>query len=88
MEEEIVSLEDYRTRYAQYRADPDLQAAHRMFPFITVWDDHESANNAWRDGASAHQEPEEGTWVDRRAVAERVYSEWMPIRASMGTVAS
>lgn len=81
---EIQSLEDYRGRYAQYRSDPDLQEAHRQHPFITVWDDHESANNAWRDGASAHNEATEGSWAARRARAERVYSEWMPIRDQDG----
>ena len=45
---EILTLEDYRRRYAFYRRDPALQAAHRVHPFIAVWDDHESANNAWR----------------------------------------
>ncbi len=79
---EIVEIEDYRARYAQYRSDPDLQEAHRQHPFINVWDDHESTNNSWRDGASNHTEgPEgEGSWVERKARAQRVYSEWMPIR--------
>lgn len=81
---EIQSLDDYRTRYAQYRSDPDLQEAHRQHPFVAVWDDHESANNAWRDGASAHNEATEGSWAERRARAERVYSEWMPIRDQDG----
>ncbi len=81
---EIVTLEDYRGRYAQYRSDPDLQEAHRQHPFISVWDDHESANNSWRDGASGHNEETDGDWVERRARAERVYSEWMPIRDQEG----
>lgn len=76
---EIVEIDDYRARYAQYRTDPDLQEAHRQHPFITVWDDHESTNNAWRDGADNH-DPSEGDWFERKAVAQRVYSEWMPIR--------
>lgn len=76
---EIVTLADYRQRYAQYRADPDLQEAHRQHPFITVWDDHESTNNSWSDGADNHQ-ASEGDWFERKAVAQRAYSEWMPIR--------
>jgi len=80
---EIVTLDDYRRRYAHYRADPDLQAAHQQHPFITVWDDHESANDSWRGGAENHQ-PSEGDWALRRAIAERVYAEWMPIRALDG----
>lgn len=80
---EIVSLADYRERYAQYRSDPDLQAAHRAHPWICVWDDHESANNSWRDGAQNHQ-PEEGAWADRKAAAVRAYHEWLPIRERPG----
>ncbi len=76
---EIVSLDDYRERYEQYRSDPDLQEAHRQHPFISVWDDHESTNNSWRDGADNH-DPSEGEWSERKAVAQQVYSEWMPIR--------
>ncbi len=76
---EIVTLSDYRTRYAQYRSDPDLQEAHRQHPFITVWDDHETTDNSWRGGANNH-DPSEGDWFERKATAQRVYSEWMPIR--------
>lgn len=76
---EMVRLEDYRARYSQYRLDPDLRAAHQQHPFIAVWDDHESTNNSWRDGAENH-DPGEGAWVDRKAISARVYDEWMPIR--------
>jgi alkaline phosphatase D len=78
---EIVTIEDYRTRYGQYRRDPDLQAVHQQHPFFVVWDDHESTNNSWRDGAENHQ-ASEGDWAARRAAAEQAYSEWMPIRDS------
>ncbi|MFW5877283.1 MAG: alkaline phosphatase D family protein [Myxococcota bacterium] len=77
---EIVTLDDYRRRYAHYRTDTDLQAAHQMHPFIVVWDDHETANNAWRDGAQNHQPDTEGAWEDRKTAAARAHSEWMPIR--------
>jgi len=78
---EIVSLEDYRTRHAQYKTDPDLQDAHRRHPWITVWDDHEITNNAWRDGAQNHNPGEgEGDWNVRRDGAVQAYYEWMPIR--------
>lgn len=76
---EMVTLDDYRTRYAQYRLDPDLRAAHQQHPFITVWDDHESTNNSWYGGADNH-DPGEGEWFERKAIAARVYDEWMPIR--------
>jgi alkaline phosphatase D len=83
-DKEIVTLADYRARYGQYREDPDLQAAHRQHPFIAVWDDHEFANNAWRDGAQNH-DPHEGAWADRKAAAMRAWREWMPVRESPNT---
>ncbi len=77
---EIVTLDDYRRRFAQYRADPDLQAAHAHAPFITIWDDHETANNSWTGGADNHQEDAEGAWLARRDAALRAYFEWLPMR--------
>jgi len=78
---EVVSLSDYRIRHAQYKSDADLQEAHRQHPWICVWDDHESANNSWRDGAENHNpELDEGEWQARRAVAIQAYHEWLPIR--------
>lgn len=81
---EIISLEDYRLRYAQYRSDPDLQEAHRQHPFIAIWDDHETTNNSWKDGAANHTEGEEGEWAVREGQAVRAYFEWMPIRDNAG----
>ncbi len=77
---DIVSLEDYRARYAQYRSDVNLQAAHAAMPWITVWDDHEFANNAWVDGAENHNPSTQGSWTARKGAAARAYHEWMPIR--------
>jgi len=76
---EILSLADYRTRYSLYRLDPDLRAAHQQHPFIAVWDDHESANDSYADGAENHQD-DEGDWEVRKAISKQVYYEWMPIR--------
>ncbi|PSJ39014.1 alkaline phosphatase D family protein [Allosphingosinicella deserti] len=76
---EMVALADYRLRYAAYRADPDLQRLHQRFPMIAQWDDHEFTNDAWKDGAENHQPESEGDWAARKAAAERVYREWMPI---------
>ncbi len=76
---ELITLSDYRRRHAQYRSDPDLQALAAAVPMIAVWDDHESANNAWRDGAENHQSGE-GDWAVRKATAIRVWHEWMPTR--------
>lgn len=77
---EIVSLEDYRLRHAQYKSDPDLQAAHARAAFICVWDDHEITNDAWTAGAQNHQSDTEGDYATRKAAALRAYFEWMPIR--------
>lgn len=77
---EIISLEDYRTRHAQYKRDPDLQELHRQHPFITIWDDHESTDNSRRDSANNHQPETEGDWQQRKGWAQQAYDEWMPIR--------
>jgi alkaline phosphatase D len=76
---EIVSLDDYRTRYGLYRSDPDLQAAHAAHPFICVWDDHEIANNTWKGGAENHNDGE-GSFEARKKAAVQAYHEWLPIR--------
>jgi alkaline phosphatase D len=47
---EILSLYDYRKRIATYRTDLDLLASHQQFPWIPVWDDHEVADNSYKDG--------------------------------------
>ena len=77
---EMVTLPDYRTRHAYYKREPDLMELHRQFPFITTWDDHESTDNSWRDGANNHTEGAEGVWPQRKAFAQQAYDEWMPIR--------
>jgi len=76
---EIVALADYRLRYATYRADPDCQRLHQVLPMIAVWDDHESANDSYEDGAENHQSATEGEWQVRKAAAKRAYREWMPV---------
>ena len=92
---ETVTLDDYRTRFSQYRRDPDLQELHRQTPFIVVWDDHETANNSWMGGAQNHTPPDpdceqpcdpegEGEWSDRVAAARQAFFEWIPIRDNPG----
>lgn len=76
---EILTLSDYRTRYSLYRLDPDLMRAHQMKPFVTTWDDHEIANNAYDEGAQNHQEGE-GDWHIRASAARKAYYEWLPVR--------
>lgn len=77
---EILDLEDYRRRHAQYKTDPALQAAHARAPWIVVWDDHETADNSWIGGAENHQPKTEGDWGKRKAAGIKAYYEWMPIR--------
>jgi phosphodiesterase/alkaline phosphatase D-like protein len=76
---EIITLDDYRQRHAQYRSDPSLQAVTAKMPMIAIWDDHETSNDSWKTGAENHNEGE-GSWDDRRAAALRAYYEWMPVR--------
>ncbi len=78
---DIVSLSDYRARYAQYRSDPSTRALHAKMPWITIWDDHEFANNAYVNGAENHNAVTQGDWTTRKNIAARVYHEWMPIRS-------
>ena len=78
-EGELLSLSDYRTRYAQYRSDPSLSGLHAKVPFITVWDDHEVANDTWQHGAENHNE-EDGDFDARKQAALQAYFEWLPIR--------
>lgn len=78
---EAVTLADYRLRYGSYRSDPALQELHRRHPMIVIWDDHEIANNSWRDGAKGHR-PEDGSWTVRKAAGIRAFREWLPMTAS------
>lgn len=81
---EMVALQDYRERHAQYKADPDSQEIHRQHPFIVTWDDHEFTNNTWMNGAENH-DASEGDWMTRRNAAQQAYYEWMPIREDAQT---
>lgn len=77
---EMIDLFDYRTRLSQYHLDEDLMRLHQQYPFIMVWDDHEFANNSWKDGADNHTEGAEGTWVNRKNYSKQAYYEWLPVR--------
>ncbi len=70
-----LTLDDYRARYAQYKSDPALQAAHAMAPWITVWDDHEIENDY---AAGTPQGGPEPLFASRRAFATQAYWENMP----------
>jgi alkaline phosphatase D len=75
---EPITLDAYRGRYARYKSDPDLQAAHARFPFILTWDDHEVANN-YAGFISEHNDPIDAFRI-RRAAAYQAYYEHQPLR--------
>jgi alkaline phosphatase D len=75
------SLEDYRARYALYKSDPDLQAAHAACPWLVIWDDHEVDNDYADNRPEDGMEPE--PFLRRRAAAYRAYYEHMPLPARM-----
>ncbi|MBW3659794.1 MAG: alkaline phosphatase D family protein, partial [Actinobacteria bacterium] len=84
---EMVVLADYRARFANYRLDPDLRRLHQLYPWITVWDDHEITNDSWRDGAENHEPDAPDTpgeagldYQVRKREAQRAYDEWLPLR--------
>lgn len=77
---EIITLSDYRTRYSHYRLDDNLRDLHQQQAFITIWDDHESANDSYKDGAENHDSGTEGNWNSRKSNAKQAYFEWMPVR--------
>ncbi len=71
------TLADYRARHAQYKSDPDLQAAHAAHPWIMTWDDHEVSNDYANDLDQAYTEP--AVFLQRRAAAYQAYFEHMPL---------
>ncbi|MEU4796768.1 alkaline phosphatase D family protein [Streptomyces sp. NPDC023327] len=75
---ETLTLEDYRLRYALYKSDPDLRAAHAAHPFVVTWDDHETENNYADDVDENGNPPAE--FLLRRAAAYRAYWENLPLR--------
>lgn len=71
-----VTLAEYRARYAQYKSDPQLQAAHHAAPWIVTWDDHEVANDYGND----RDEALDPHFIARRAAAYQAFYEHMPVR--------
>lgn len=76
---ELVSLEQYRNRYSQYRTDKDLQAMHAACPWFLTWDDHEFDNNCAND-ISEEKNVTPAQFLLRRANAYQAYYEMMPLR--------
>jgi alkaline phosphatase D len=73
---ESFTLQDYRLRYAQYKTDRNLQAAHHAAPWIVTWDDHEIANDYGND----RDERRDPNFLARRAAAYQAFYEHMPVR--------
>jgi alkaline phosphatase D len=78
-DQEIVALSDYRMRYSSYHMDQSLRKLHQNFPWICVWDDHETANNSFSSGAENH-DATEGDWFVRKENGKQAFFEWLPIR--------
>jgi alkaline phosphatase D len=78
--DEPYTLTDYRNRYAQYKTDRDLMAAHASAPFVVTSDDHE-VDNDYAGPNDEHDTPIE-IFLLRRAAAYQAYYEAMPLRAA------
>ncbi|CAE7517823.1 pld [Symbiodinium pilosum] len=79
---DVVTLQEYRQRHAHYRLDPHLQKLAASAPMIAVWDDHEVANDDFKEGAENHH-PQQGPFQARKVAAIRAYHEWLPTRVSL-----
>ncbi len=77
---EAITEVGYELRYSQYKLDDQLRRIHQLFPFITVWDDHETANDSWREGAQNHTPGTEGNYDWRKRNSTSTYFKWMPLR--------
>ncbi|MEY4573426.1 MAG: hypothetical protein RLZ10_2716 [Bacteroidota bacterium] len=78
-QEEIVELNAYRLRYSSYHLDYALRNLHQNYPWICIWDDHETANNSHTNGAENHSS-DEGSWEIRKENGKQAFFEWLPIR--------
>ena len=77
---ETRTLDEYRTRYAQYKTDVDLQRVHASMPFAVTWDNHEVDNDY--AGVFSEEPMPMDMFLLRRAAAYQAYYEHMPLRAS------
>src|SRR3954470_3654873 len=75
---EPTTLVDYRNRYARYKSDPQLQAAHAVCPWFVIWDDHEVENNY--AGLTPQDPADAATFPDRRFAAYKAWWEHQPVR--------
>lgn len=79
-----ITLDDYRSFYALYKSDPDLQHMHATCPWLMTWDDHEVHNDYAGLQAGVYG-PEVSNFAARRAAAYQAYYEHMPLRSSVLT---
>ena len=79
--EEPITLDEYRNRYALYKSDPDLRAAHAAFPWLVTWDDHEVDNDYAADRSQDRDLP--AAFLRRRTAAYQAYYEHMPLPRRM-----
>jgi alkaline phosphatase D len=81
------TLRDYRTIYKKYRSDPLLREVHRLYPFVTVWDDHEFSDDCWQDHSTSFADnppaatglPTNEQNTPRRLAANRSFYEYQPV---------
>jgi alkaline phosphatase D len=78
-----ISLDDYRSRYALHKSDPDLQAIHAACPWAFTWDDHEVQNDY--AGVNAGSGGPDADFAARRAAAYQAFYEHTPLRSSVLT---
>lgn len=75
-----LTLSDYRGLYKQYRRDENLRRIHALYPFITIWDDHEFANDAWQDHSTDFNEAKgDEKSPARRHAASQAWFEYQPV---------
>ncbi|MEZ2122946.1 MULTISPECIES: alkaline phosphatase [unclassified Corynebacterium] len=74
------TLTDYRIRQGCYHSDPHLADLHAAKPMVCIWDDHEFADNTWREGATGDNEWSGPDFSELKSAATRAYFEWMPVR--------
>jgi alkaline phosphatase D len=86
---ETRTLDDYRSRYVQYKSDEQLQAAHALFPFIMTWDDHEVEDNYANAVSERNGDDDPDNDVptnefrQRRANAYKAYFEHLPLNPAL-----
>ena len=76
---EVWRLNDYRTRFSQYKLDNYLSRCHQLYPFIQIWDDHDIVVDAVSDTSLRHQ-AQYGSYHVRRWAAVKAFREWNPVR--------